>query len=125
MAADSAPLQEKAAPRALPPLMQMTDRAATRLRQLYEGANKGQTLRIGVNTKGCSGMAYDMSFVTAPSAGDERVVDHGLELLIDRKATLFLIGSVMDYEVKDLESGFTFSNPNEKGRCGCGESFHV
>ncbi|GBQ98779.1 HesB/IscA family protein [Asaia lannensis] len=113
------------APRALPPLMQMTERAAARLKKLYEGANKGQLLRIGVNTRGCSGMSYDMSFVDTVSPGDERVTDHGVDVLIDRKATLFLIGTVMDYEVKDLESGFTFTNPNEKGRCGCGESFHV
>ncbi|BAT19378.1 HesB/IscA family protein [Asaia bogorensis] len=111
--------------RALPPLMQMTERAAMRLKKLYEGANKGQLLRIGVNTRGCSGMSYDMSFVESVSPGDERVTDHGVDVLIDRKATLFLIGTVMDYEVKDLESGFTFTNPNEKGRCGCGESFHV
>ncbi|GBR07521.1 iron-sulfur cluster assembly accessory protein [Asaia siamensis] len=111
--------------RELPPLMQMTERAAKRLKQLYEGANKGQILRIGVNTRGCSGMSYDMSFVESASPGDESVTDHGLKLLVDRKATLFLIGTVMDYEVKDLESGFTFTNPNEKGRCGCGESFHV
>ena len=113
------------AKRALPPLMQMTERAAKRLKQLYEGANKGQILRIGVNTRGCSGMSYDMSFVESASPGDESVIDHGLQVLVDRKATLFLIGTVMDYEIKDLESGFTFTNPNEKGRCGCGESFHV
>lgn len=113
------------APRALPPLMQMTERAAARLKKLYEGANKGQLLRIGVNTRGCSGMSYDMSFVDAASPGDERVTDQGVDVLVDRKATLFLIGTVMDYEIRDLESGFTFTNPNEKGRCGCGESFHV
>lgn len=113
------------APRALPPLMQITERAAARLKKLYEGANKGQLLRIGVNTRGCSGMSYDMGFVDTVSPGDERVTDHGVDVLIDRKATLFLIGTVMDYEVKDLEAGFTFTNPNEKGRCGCGESFHV
>ena len=53
------------------------------------------------------------------------VKDKGLTVLVDRKASLFLIGTVMDYETKSLVSGFTFVNPNEKGRCGCGESFHV
>ncbi|QYU67094.1 hypothetical protein J4558_19365 [Leptolyngbya sp. 15MV] len=48
-----------------------------------------------------------------------------MTVLVDRKATLFLIGTVMDYEVKAMSAGFTFTNPNEKGRCGCGESFHV
>jgi iron-sulfur cluster assembly protein len=53
------------------------------------------------------------------------ITDKGVTVLIDRKATLFLIGTVMDYEVKAMTAGFTFTNPNEKGRCGCGESFHV
>ena len=61
----------------------------------------------------------------APGPGDETVADKGVTVLVDRKASLFLIGTTMDYEVKALSSGFTFVNPNEKGRCGCGESFHV
>lgn len=111
--------------RALPQLMTMTDAAAARLRGLYAKGQAGMLLRISVNTKGCSGLSYDMSWVPAAGPSDEVVTDKGLTVLVDRKASLFLIGSVMDYEVKDLVSGFTFSNPNEKGRCGCGESFHV
>ena len=111
--------------RALPPLMSLTDAAADRLRGLYAKGQTGMLLRISVGTKGCSGLSYDMSWVPAAGPGDETVTDKGLTVLVDRKASLFLIGSVMDYEVKDLVSGFTFSNPNEKGRCGCGESFHV
>lgn len=111
--------------RALPQLMTLTDAAAGRLRGLYAKGKAGMLLRISVNTKGCSGLSYDMSWVPAAGPGDEVVTDKGLTVLVDRKASLFLIGSVMDYEVKDLVSGFTFTNPNEKGRCGCGESFHV
>ncbi|MSP05763.1 MAG: iron-sulfur cluster assembly accessory protein [Acetobacteraceae bacterium] len=111
--------------RALPPLMTLTDAAAERLRGLYDKGEEGKLLRIGVKTKGCSGMSYDMSWTDAPAATDEIVKDRGLTVLVDRKASLFLIGTVMDYEVKALTSGFTFTNPNEKGRCGCGESFHV
>ncbi len=111
--------------RALPPLMTLTDVAAERLRRLYENGEKGKLLRIGVNTKGCSGLSYDMSWTDTPGPGDEVVNDKGLTVLVDRKASLFLIGTTMDYEVKALTSGFTFTNPNEKGRCGCGESFHV
>jgi len=110
--------------RALPPLMTLSEAAAERLRALYS-KGEGQLLRISVNTKGCSGLAYDMSWVPAPGPGDEVVTDQGLTVLVDRKASLFLIGTVMDYEQKSLSSGFTFVNPNEKGRCGCGESFHV
>ena len=112
-------------PRALPPLMTLTDAAADRLRRLYEQGEQGKLLRIGVKTKGCSGLSYDMSWVDAPGPGDETVTDKGLVVLVDRKASLFLIGTTMDYEVKALTTGFTFTNPNEKGRCGCGESFHV
>ena len=113
------------AKRALPPLMQLTEGAAERLRALYAAGEEGQLLRIGVKTKGCSGMAYDLSWAEAPAPTDERVTDKGVTVLVDRKASLFLIGTVMDYEVKAMTAGFTFTNPNEKGRCGCGESFHV
>jgi iron-sulfur cluster assembly protein len=111
--------------RPLPPLMQLTDAAAERLRGLYAKGHEGQLLRIALKAKGCSGMSYDMSWVEEPAATDEVVVEKGLTVLVDRKATLFLIGTVMDFQVKNLESGFSFINPNEKGRCGCGESFHA
>lgn len=123
MSTTTTPAQK--ARRALPPLMTLTDAAAERLRALYAGGREGMTLRIAVSTKGCSGMSYDMSWVEAPGPGDEVVTTQGLTLLVDRKATLFLIGTVMDYGVQGLSSGFEFVNPNEKGRCGCGESFHV
>ena len=111
--------------RALPPLMSLTDAAADRLRALYGQGQAGKLLRVALSTKGCSGLSYDMSWVDAPGPGDETITDKGVTVLVDRKATLFLIGTTMDYEVKDLAASFTFTNPNEKGRCGCGESFHV
>lgn len=111
--------------RALPPLMSLSDAAAERLRSLYAKGEQGKLLRIGVKTKGCSGMAYDLSFVEAAGPGDETITDKGVTVIVDRKATLYLIGTMMDYEVKAMSAGFVFVNPNEKGRCGCGESFHV
>jgi iron-sulfur cluster assembly protein len=120
--ATDAPARPK---RALPPLMQLSDAAADRLRALYAKGEAGKLLRIAVKTKGCSGMSYDLSWVDAAGPGDEVVTDKDVTVLVDRKATLFLIGTVMDYEVKAMSAGFTFTNPNEKGRCGCGESFHV
>jgi iron-sulfur cluster assembly protein len=111
--------------RELPPLMQLTEAASARLKKLYEGAEAGKTLRISVNTRGCSGMSYEMNWVEAPGPQDESVTNNGLTVLVDRKATLFLIGTTMDYKEDKLTRGFTFENPNEKGRCGCGESFHV
>ncbi|MDB5371218.1 MAG: iron-sulfur cluster assembly accessory protein [Roseomonas sp.] len=111
--------------RALPPLMQLSDAAVERLRGLYAGGQEGKLLRVAVNTRGCSGMSYDLSWADAAGPGDEVVTDKGVTVLVDRKATLFLLGTTMDYETKAMSAGFTFVNPNEKGRCGCGESFHV
>lgn len=118
-------MTEASEKKALPPLMSMTDEAAERLRFLYAGAQKGKLLRISIGTRGCSGLSYEMHFVDQAEPRDEEVSQQGLKVLVDQKATLFLIGTIMDYETKDLESGFVFINPNEKGRCGCGESFHV
>lgn len=115
----------KPARRALPPLMKLTDAAAARLAQLYAGGQQGKLLKISVGTKGCSGLSYDMDFVDAAGPTDEVVTDKGQTVLVDRKASLFLIGTEMDYKVEKLSAGFTFTNPNEKGRCGCGESFYV
>src|SRR6476659_9609711 len=82
-------------------------------------------IRIGVRSKGCSGMSYTLEYAEKQEPMDEVVDTEGVKLLIDPKASLFLIGTVMDYEEDKLKSGFVFRNPNEKGRCGCGESFHV
>ena len=102
--------------RALPPLMRLTDAGAARLASLYAKGQAGMLLRISVNTKGCSGLSYVMDWVPQAGPGDEVVTDKGLTVLVDRKASLFLIGSEMDYTVEKLTSGFTFTNPNEKGR---------
>ncbi|GGJ13498.1 HesB/IscA family protein [Neoroseomonas lacus] len=121
----STTIEAPRARRALPPLMTLTDTAADRLRALYAKGEHGKLLRIAVKTTGCSGLSYDLSWTDEPAASDEVIKDKDVTVLIDRKATLFLIGTVMDYEVKAMTAGFTFTNPNEKGRCGCGESFHV
>jgi iron-sulfur cluster assembly protein len=105
--------------------MTLSDAAAARLEKLYASGDGAKLLRISVNTKGCSGMSYQIDWVDEAGPGDEIVKSHGLTVLVDRKATLFLIGAVMDYKTDKLSAGFTFENPNEKGRCGCGESFHV
>ena len=106
-------------------MIQLTELAAARLRAIYEKDNSGRILRVSVATKGCSGLSYDLSWVDTPAATDEVVSDKDVSILVDRKASLFLIGSMMDYQTTQLTSGFTFVNPNERGRCGCGESFHV
>lgn len=111
---------------ARPPLLTITPSAVTRIRALLEGRGKpSYGIRIGVKTKGCSGLSYTLEFSNDPKPGDEEICIEDLKVLIDPAAVMFLIGSTMDYVEEKLSSGFTFTNPNEKGRCGCGESFHV
>ena len=108
--------------------IQVTERALKRIRvaMAKEGVSPAEGgLRLGIQGGGCSGLSYDMSWVEEAAPTDEKITDKGATVLIDRKATLFLIGTTMDFQSSALESGFSFVNPNEKGRCGCGESFHV
>jgi iron-sulfur cluster assembly protein len=109
-----------------PQVMNVTPAAAERVKALIESRGKPTAgIRIGVRSKGCSGLSYTLEFADAAQAMDEVVETEGVKLLIDPKAALFLIGTEMDYAEEKLKSGFVFTNPNEKGRCGCGESFHV
>jgi len=109
-----------------PQLMTVTPLAAERVRALIDGRGKPTAgIRIGVRTKGCSGLSYTLEFADKQEPMDEVIEAEGIKLLVDPKASLFLIGTEMDYEEEKLKSGFVFRNPNEKGRCGCGESFHV
>ena len=82
-------------------------------------------VRIGIRSKGCSGLSYTLEFAEEKGPFDEVVETNGVTILIDPKATMFILGTEMDYVEDKLESGFVFRNPNEKGRCGCGESFHI
>jgi len=109
-----------------PQLMTVTPLAAERVKGMIDGRGKPTAgIRIGVRTKGCSGLSYTLEFADKQEPMDEVIEAEGIKLLVDPKASLFLIGTQMDYEEEKLKSGFVFRNPNEKGRCGCGESFHV
>ena len=103
----------------------LTDAAAARVRHLLAQREGATGLRIGVKSKGCSGLSYSVEYADTKRPQDEMVEDKGVTVFIDPKATLFILGSEMDYVEDKLQSGFVFRNPNEKGRCGCGESFHV
>jgi len=109
-----------------PPVMNVTDAAAERVRQLMSNRDEPVVgLRIGVRKGGCSGLSYTMEFAKVRNPLDEVVETKGVKILVDSKALMFLIGAEMDFVASKLSSGFVFKNPNEKGRCGCGESFHV
>ena len=125
-ATPAAPAPAPRVRRPRPQVMSVTPAAAERVKALIEGRGKPTAgIRIGVRSKGCSGMSYTLEFADSQQPMDEVVDTPGVKLLIDPKASLFLIGTEMDYEEEKLKSGFVFRNPNEKGRCGCGESFHV
>ena len=111
---------------ARPPALLVTDAAAMRIQALL--ANRGKPsvgVRVGVRSRGCSGLSYTLEYADEKSRLDEIVEQKGVTVLVDPKAIMFILGTEMDYVEEKLETGFVFRNPNEKGRCGCGESFHV
>jgi iron-sulfur cluster assembly protein len=127
--ANATPLTDakpKRAPRARPAAINLTPAAVERVKALLEKRGKPSAgIRIGVKTKGCSGLSYTLEFADEKGPMDEVVQQDGVTVLIDPKATMFVLGTEMDYVEEKIQSGFVFRNPNEKGRCGCGESFHV
>jgi iron-sulfur cluster assembly protein len=107
-------------------ILSITPAAINQIKQLL--SERGQPslgIRIGIKTRGCSGLSYYIEYADAKNPYDESVEVDGITVLVDPKAIMFILGVTMDFETTELESGFTFKNPNEKGRCGCGESFHV
>lgn len=110
----------------MPQMLTLTDAAAERVKALIARSDKPVLgLRIGVKTRGCSGLSYSVEYAEEQKKFEDVVEEKGVKLFIDPTAVMFLVGSEMDYVDDKFESGFTFTNPNEKGRCGCGESFHV
>jgi len=109
-----------------PPLLTLTDAAVARARDLLARRDPpAPALRIGIKNTGCSGMSYAVDYADEIAAGDEVIRQQDVTLVVAPSAVLFLIGAEVDYVEDKLQSGFVFTNPNEAGRCGCGESFHV
>ena len=106
--------------------MTLTPTAVEHIKTLLDKRGKPSVgIRIGIKTRGCSGRAYVLEFADRVAPTDE-VIDVGdVKVLIDSRALLYLVGTEMDYTTDAIQSGFSFKNPNEKGRCGCGESFRV
>lgn len=104
----------------------VTPTAVEQIKTLLDKRGKPSLgIRISVKSKGCNGLAYAIEYADDKKPLDETMEIDGLTIFIDQKATLFILGTEMDYVVEQFESGFKFINPNEKGRCGCGKSFHV
>jgi iron-sulfur cluster assembly protein len=110
----------------MPELIAVTPAAAGRVRQLVENLGNGALgIKIGVKQAGCSGLTYTMDFAQTAGPGDEVIEVDGAKIVVDAKAVMFLLGTRLDYVEDRLGASFKFTNPNETGRCGCGESFTV
>jgi len=103
----------------------LTDRAAQHVQRYIEKRGKGYGLRLGVKTTGCSGLAYKLEFADDRLPEDTEFESNGVRVLIDPKSLAYLEGTELDFVREGLNEGFKFNNPNEKDRCGCGESFNV
>ena len=109
-----------------PPFMTIPPIAVERINTLLASREKPSAgVRVGVRSRGCSGLSYTLEYADERLSTDEVIESHGVTVLVDPKAGIFLLGTKMDFVEEKLQSGFVFRNPNEKGRCGCGESFHV
>jgi iron-sulfur cluster assembly protein len=105
----------------------ITDDAFKEIHELLAARKEPcEGIKVSVRTRGCSGLSYTIEYAIKDkniSKFDDVVIREGVQVFIDPKVSMFLIGSQMIYKTDDLNSGFDFVNPNEKGRCGCGESF--
>lgn len=108
-------------------MITVTDTARQKIQQSLEKRGKGIGLRIGVKTTGCSGLAYVLEYVDLePITRDQFVYEsNGIKVWIDGRSMPYVKGLIMDWQKQGLNEGFEFINPNEKDRCGCGESFRV
>lgn len=105
--------------------IKVSDAAAKRAKTFMQNRGKGLGLRLGVKTTGCSGLAYVLEFVDELNADDQVFEDNGVKIIIDGKSLVYLDGTELDFSKEGLNEGFSFSNPNANGECGCGESFNV
>ena len=108
-------------------ILTVTDQASFQLEKIIESAPSGTIgVLVGIDKAGCSGYSYKLDFAKKHDVKNlEYVEQNNVKVFIDPKATMFLIGSEMDYSSDKLSSRFVFNNPNEKSTCGCGESFNI
>lgn len=103
----------------------LTEAAAKHVQKYLARRGKGVGLRLGVKTSGCSGMAYKLEFADQVEPDDKVWESFGVKVLVNEKSLPYLDGTELDYTREGLQEGFKFHNPNEKSRCGCGESFQI
>jgi len=103
----------------------LTEAAARHVSKYLARRGKGIGVRLGVKTTGCSGLAYKLEYADDIAPEDIVFEAHGVKILVDPKSLPYLDGTELDFVREGLNEGFRFHNPNERGRCGCGESFRV
>ena len=103
----------------------LTPAAASHVQSSLVRRGTGPRVRLGIKTTGCSGLAYKIEYVDEVSPEDQVIDVHGVKVVIDPKSLAYLDGTELDYVREGLNEGCRFTNPNERDRCGCGESFRV
>lgn len=103
----------------------VTEAAAKHVHKYLARRGKGVGVRLGVKTTGCSGLAYKLEYADELAPEDVIFEDQGIKILVDPKSMPYIDGTVLDFVREGLNEGFRFNNPNERDRCGCGESFRV
>ena len=103
----------------------ITDKAVEKAKELVSFDKGSLGLRIEIQKGGCSGMTYNIVHAHKIEDNDEVVKKNGVTFVIDPSAILFIIGSTVDWKEDKFKRGFSFENPNEVARCGCGESFSI
>lgn len=106
-------------------MITLTANAAEHIQKSIAKRGKGVGVRLGIKTTGCSGLAYKIEYVDEQAPEDTVFEQHGVKLMVDPKSLAYIDGTELDYVREGLQEGFKFSNPNERDRCGCGESFRV
>ena len=107
-------------------IISLSENAAKRIKEIMSGAEKQSLgVRVGVKSGGCAGMSYVMEYAKEINPSDEIIEDKGVKVFIDSAAVMYLLGTEMDYKKDNFSTSFTFNNPNETERCGCGESFKI
>lgn len=102
-----------------------TQQAAKQVAKNLERRGSGIGIRLGTKTTGCSGLAYILEYVDSLNIDDNVIETSGIRVVVSNQSLVYLKGLTVDYVRKGLNEGFEFINPNERDRCGCGESFRV
>lgn len=108
-------------------MITLTESAKKQILRYLEKRGKGAGIRIGVKTTGCSGLAYVLEYVDKyePEIGIVNFAQDKFVVLVNQKDLAYLNGMIVDFVRQGLNEGFEFKNPNERDRCGCGESFRI